>query len=59
MLLKVYSEIEQLINRLEEVEGVVGIILFGSYSKGDFDEGSDVDLLIVFNDKKPWPRIKN
>ncbi|MEM3608044.1 MAG: nucleotidyltransferase domain-containing protein [Candidatus Bathyarchaeia archaeon] len=47
-----YKEIEKIVDRLKGVEGVIGIILFGSYSRGDFDEGSDVDLLIVFKDKK-------
>ena len=25
------------------------IILFGSYARGDFREGSDIDLLLLFN----------
>jgi predicted nucleotidyltransferase len=25
------------------------VILFGSYARGDFDEGSDLDLLIILN----------
>jgi len=50
--LEVYKEIEHIAGQLERVEGVVGVVLFGSYSRGDFDEGSDIDLLIVFKDKK-------
>ena len=52
MQLEVYKEIEHIAGQLEEVEGVVGVILFGSYSRGDFDEGSDIDLLIIFKDKE-------
>ncbi len=30
------------------------IILFGSYAKGEFDEGSDIDLVVILNtDKVP------
>jgi len=53
---EVYSEIERLADRIGEIEGVVGVVLFGSYSRGDFDEGSDVDLLVVFKDKSTLRR---
>jgi len=36
---------------VRNLDGVVAVILFGSYSRGDFDEGSDVDLLLIFKDK--------
>jgi hypothetical protein len=36
---------------LKNVEGVVGIILFGSVARGEADEGSDIDLLVVFEDE--------
>ena len=49
---KVYEEIEHVINRIRDMNGVVGIALFGSYSRGDYDEGSDGDLLVVFKDKR-------
>ena len=30
------------------------IILFGSYAKGEFDVGSDIDLVVILNtDKAP------
>ena len=48
---RVYEEIEHVVGKMKEVEGVIGVVLFGSYSRGDFDEGSDVDLLVVFKDK--------
>jgi len=48
---QVYEEIEHVVDRMKRVEGVIGVVLFGSYSRGDYDEGSDVDLLVVFEDK--------
>lgn len=53
---KVYEEIENTTDQIKNTEGVIGIILFGSYSRGDYDEGSDIDLLIVFRDKKALAR---
>ncbi|GAB6283708.1 MAG: nucleotidyltransferase domain-containing protein [Ignavibacterium sp.] len=32
-------------------EKVKKIILFGSYARGDFDEESDVDILVIVNDE--------
>jgi len=49
---KVYEEIEHLTDKMRRVEGIVGVILFGSYSRGDFEEGSDIDLLAIFEDEK-------
>jgi len=43
--------IERVVDRMRKVEGTVGVVLFGSYSRGDYDEGSDVDVLVVFRDK--------
>jgi len=49
--LEVYEKIEHVADKVKTVEGVVGLVLFGSYSRGDYDEGSDVDLLVVFSDR--------
>ena len=49
---RVYEEIGHIANEIRSIEGVVGIALFGSYSRGDFDEGSDVDLLVVFRSRE-------
>jgi len=49
---EVYEEIERVGERLKNVEGVIGVILFGSYSREEYGEGSDIDLLIVFRNKK-------
>jgi hypothetical protein len=37
---------------LKTVEGVIGIILFGSFARGEADEGSDIDLLVLFENEK-------
>nr|MDO8098849.1 nucleotidyltransferase domain-containing protein [Candidatus Njordarchaeota archaeon] len=49
---QVYREIEEVVNRMKRIGGIIGIMLFGSHSRGDYDEGSDIDLLAVFADKK-------
>ena len=46
-----YEKIDHVVNKISEVEGVVSVVLFGSYSRGDYDEGSDIDLLVVFTSK--------
>jgi len=48
---EVYEMIERVVDRMREVEGTIGVVLFGSYSRGDYDEGSDIDLLVVFRNK--------
>jgi len=48
---QVYDRIEHVVAKIKRIDGVVGIILFGSYARGDYDEGSDVDLLAIFGDK--------
>jgi len=50
--LKVYEEIECITDKIKRANGIVGVILFGSYSRGDFKEGSDIDLLVIFRNKK-------
>ncbi|MCP8316890.1 MAG: nucleotidyltransferase domain-containing protein [archaeon] len=49
---QIYEKIEHVVKKIKEVKGVIGIILFGSFSRGDYDEGSDVDLLVVFKNKR-------
>lgn len=48
---EVHREIERTVAEMKKVGGVIGIVLFGSYSRGDYGEGSDIDLLIIFKDK--------
>lgn len=45
------DEIAELGREIKKIAGVEAVVLFGSYARGDFDEGSDVDLLIVFRDR--------
>jgi predicted nucleotidyltransferase len=44
------SELGRLIQAITRTEGIVAIILFGSRARGDYDEYSDYDLLVVFED---------
>jgi predicted nucleotidyltransferase len=46
------AQIKELAEALSQVQGVLAVILFGSYARGEQNEGSDVDLLILFEDKK-------
>lgn len=46
------AEIELLGREIGSLGGVLAVVLFGSYARGDYDEGSDVDLLIVFKDRE-------
>jgi predicted nucleotidyltransferase len=40
------------VETISSVKGVVGIILFGSAARGEMDEYSDYDLLVVFRSKE-------
>jgi len=46
------DEIMQLVNIVAEVSDPDRIILFGSYAYGNPDEKSDLDLLVINNDKE-------
>jgi len=48
--------IKEVVDKIREVDGVVGIVLFGSYVRGDYDEGSDIDLIVVFRDRSAFTR---
>ena len=49
-------EIQRLLAELRKAlsslygERLIAVILFGSYARGDYDEGSDLDVLIVLDD---------
>jgi len=54
------SDLRRLVDAITNVEGVVAIVLFGSRAKGDFDEYSDYDLLVVFEDDEVmWSNRRN
>ena len=46
--------LEEVKKKLKEIYGnqLKGVILYGSYSRGDFSEGSDIDLIILLEDMK-------
>ncbi len=52
--MKLKEELESDLNRIVRaiigIEGVIAVILFGSRAKGTYDEFSDYDLLVIFED---------
>jgi predicted nucleotidyltransferase len=42
-----FGVVESLVAALKDIKGLVAAYLFGSYVKGDFTAGSDIDLLVV------------
>jgi len=46
----VESDLGRLVDAIVGIEGVLAVILFGSRARGDFDEGSDYDLMVIFGD---------
>ena len=59
--MKILGELNKIVEQIKDIEGVLAIVLFGSFARGDYDEGSDIDLLILFEDKanlnKGWDNI--
>lgn len=49
---EVKSDLSDLVKAMANVEGVIAIILFGSRARGDYDEYSDYDLLVIFEDEE-------
>jgi len=45
-------DLSRLVDAITKVDGVLGIILFGSAARGHLDEYSDYDLLVLFRDEK-------
>ena len=48
------SEIREVVGEISKIRGVFAVILFGSYSREEFSEGSDIDLLILFDDEESY-----
>lgn len=44
--------LEATVRELSRVPDVRAVVLYGSHARGDSDEGSDIDLLIVFGTKR-------
>jgi predicted nucleotidyltransferase len=47
---QVYEEIKHIATEMVNT-GVEAVVLFGSYARGDYSEGSDIDLLVLFKTK--------
>jgi predicted nucleotidyltransferase len=45
------SDLNKIVDTLSKIHGVIGVILFGSLARGDYDAYSDYDLLVLFEDK--------
>jgi len=43
-------DLSKIVDVVSKIQGVVGVFLFGSLARGDYDEYSDYDLLVVFAD---------
>lgn len=50
------SVLSEIVDAIKGVDGVMGIILFGSVARGEADEGSDMDLLVLFKDEDKMRR---
>jgi predicted nucleotidyltransferase len=44
-------DLSRIVDVLARIQGVVGVFLFGSFARGDYDEYSDYDLLVIFENK--------
>ena len=51
---KIKTILDEVKKRLEIIYGdnLKAIILYGSYARGDFTDGSDIDLIILLEDMK-------
>lgn len=46
--------LETLVDRLSEIEGVVAVVLVGSYASGTFHEASDLDIGLYYEESAPF-----
>lgn len=49
---QIKNQLKNLADELIKIPGVLGVILFGSHARNEPREGSDVDIALIFNDKK-------
>jgi len=51
---KIKTILDEVKKCLKEIYGdkLKGIILYGSYARGDFTDGSDIDLILLLEDMK-------
>lgn len=52
---KIYEQLKEFAHLLKTKHKVKKVYLYGSFARGDFNEGSDIDLIIVgeFENKMP------
>ena len=52
---EIYEQLREFAHLLKSKHGVKKVYLYGSFARGDFHEGSDIDLIIVgeFEGKMP------
>jgi len=54
-------DLSKIISEISKIQAVTGVFLFGSLARGDYDEYSDYDLLVLFEDKismwQNWDRL--
>nr|MDO8099432.1 nucleotidyltransferase domain-containing protein [Candidatus Njordarchaeota archaeon] len=43
-------DLSSIVDVVSRIQSVVGVFLFGSFARGDYDEYSDYDLIVVFED---------
>ncbi len=48
------NEVKELASKIGRIRGVLAVIMFGSYAREEFDEGSDVDILVLFSDREAY-----
>ena len=44
---QLFADLKDFVRRLKDIYRITRVYLFGSFARGDFDEGSDIDLLII------------
>ncbi len=45
------SDLSRIIDQVKEIKGVAAVVLFGSVARGEAEEGSDLDLFVLFEDE--------
>lgn len=51
---RVFEKIDLYVQRLVEKLNPQAVMLFGSFARGDINEGSDVDILVIADFKEPF-----
>ncbi|MCX8188228.1 MAG: nucleotidyltransferase domain-containing protein [Nitrososphaeria archaeon] len=49
---KLEYDLNDLVETISSIKEVLAVILFGSIARGDFDEYSDYDILVIFKDRE-------